>query len=422
MNTNLRSTQAVIDYANKTGDSGFHIKSKTVLYDKQNNSYDIRSSFIPFWMLRCYVKIVSVVPFLTTYKNKLNLMVKQAKDATLNFKGFTNKNYIDLLSLKDRKISAVKIPKNNLKVSNTNNTSSKNTTITIYQDTDETKKDTNATKEAQKMLQGLLNDGVLWVASDQDRIDYQENFQDILGDSIDDVKNDQLIAYQYGDGVYLTPLISLVNSLNTNKKFDHIDPDSQNTITVFSVNNVQEVVCNNPTAIAEGKCPKGRMSVKFIKREVKGYDCKGVFEIEYTIPKGKQGKEHPSPGVEYLFSPNPRTCYLPANTQGVKILIMQMQAWENRLTFDVGTSSSTGKDNRVIWNFHQKTQNKGHRLEDDPGYLNTAATELYKEHITQDSIKKMQFLHKKRSTDYGMQIQMDSTTYKAIVRYQKKYQ
>ncbi len=87
------------------------------------------------------------------------------------------------------------------------------------------------------------------------------------------------------------------------------------------------------------------------------YDC-GTIEINYYIPDGIQGQEHPNPGQR--FTGTARIAYLPNNSEGREVLMLLQNAFDARLIFTVGTSVTSGQDNTVTWNdIHHKTNTHG---------------------------------------------------------------
>jgi hypothetical protein len=263
------------------------------------------------------------------------------------------------------------------------------------------------------MLSGLIKDGGLWIASDQERKDYADNFQDmVMCETLGDIKNNQLIAYKFNDQINLTSLECLVNTLKYTSKYTYQDKNSI-IHDIFQMQNGKAIV-SSYDIILTGMCPPGTMSVSFTDEKAKNHDCRGQYVIKYNIPPGKQGGEHPSPGTYYHLGHNPRTCYLPASDRGTEVLIMHIQAWQSRLLFDVGTSATTDKDNQVRWSIHQKTGAVGHTLAEDPRYLDSAKVELYPYKINEDSIKKMQFEKLESTTDHGMKVSLDKNVFKDI--------
>jgi len=80
----------------------------------------------------------------------------------------------------------------------------------------------------------------------------------------------------------------------------------------------------------------------------------GTIIIDYRFSSGVQGKEHPNPGQCYQGTN--RTAYLPDTREGREVLQLLRRAFDARLVFTVGTSSTTGCTNQITWNdIHHKT-------------------------------------------------------------------
>ncbi|KAJ8269773.1 hypothetical protein COCON_G00123800 [Conger conger] len=113
-----------------------------------------------------------------------------------------------------------------------------------------------------------------------------------------------------------------------------------------------------------------------------------TIRIIYNIPPGIQGPEHPNPGKPFTARGFPRHCYLPDSEKGRKVLRLLLVAWDRRLIFSVGTSSTTGESDTVIWNeVHHKTEFgsnlTGHGYP-DPGHLDNVLEELRAQGITEE--------------------------------------
>lgn len=68
--------------------------------------------------------------------------------------------------------------------------------------------------------------------------------------------------------------------------------------------------------------------------------------------------EHPNPGVRYPGTT--RVAYLPDCPEGNKVLGLFRKAFDQRLTFTIGTSMTTGRANVITWNdIHHKTNCTG---------------------------------------------------------------
>ncbi|XP_063997400.1 probable E3 ubiquitin-protein ligase DTX3 [Pogoniulus pusillus] len=133
--------------------------------------------------------------------------------------------------------------------------------------------------------------------------------------------------------------------------------------------------------------PNGRMLVsRDASLLLPGYEKFGTIIIQYVFPPGVQGVEHPNPGVRYPGTT--RVAYLPDCPEGNKVLGLFRKAFEQRLTFTVGTSMTTGRANVITWNdIHHKTNcTGGPQLfgYPDPTYLARVQEELRAKGITED--------------------------------------
>lgn len=140
-----------------------------------------------------------------------------------------------------------------------------------------------------------------------------------------------------------------------------------------------------------GTQPKGKMEIYSIAQSLPGHPDCGAIQIIYSIPPGIQGPEHPNPGQPYTCRGFPRFCFLPDNDKGRKVLELLKVAWMRRLIFTVGTSSTTGEPDTVVWNgIHHKTEMmsnlSGHGYP-DPNYLDNVLSELASQGVTEDCLK-----------------------------------
>lgn len=146
--------------------------------------------------------------------------------------------------------------------------------------------------------------------------------------------------------------------------------------------------CKTIYGVKTGNQPPGKMEYHVIPHSLPGHpDCKTI-RIIYNIPPGIQGPEHPNPRKPFTARGFPRHCYLPDNEKGRKVLRLLLLAWDRRLIFSVGTSSTTGESDTVIWNeVHHKTEFgsnlTGHGFPDS-GYLANVLEELKAQGITED--------------------------------------
>ncbi|XP_037669937.1 probable E3 ubiquitin-protein ligase DTX2 isoform X2 [Choloepus didactylus] len=140
-----------------------------------------------------------------------------------------------------------------------------------------------------------------------------------------------------------------------------------------------------------GTQPQGKMEVFRFQVSLPGHEDCGTILIVYTIPHGIQGPEHPNPGKPFTARGFPRQCYLPDNFEGRKVLELLKVAWKRRLIFTVGTSSTTGEVDTVVWNeIHHKTEMDrnvtGHGYP-DPNYLQNVLAELAAQGVTEDCLE-----------------------------------
>ncbi|XP_044312068.1 probable E3 ubiquitin-protein ligase DTX2 isoform X2 [Varanus komodoensis] len=140
-----------------------------------------------------------------------------------------------------------------------------------------------------------------------------------------------------------------------------------------------------------GTQPNGKMEVSVLPESLPGHEGCGSIQIAYYISKGIQGPEHPNPGLPFTARGFPRYCYLPDNEKGRKVLELLKLAWRRRLIFTVGTSSTTGECNTVVWNeIHHKTEMNsnvsGHGYP-DPNYLDNVLAELAAQGVTEDGLR-----------------------------------
>ncbi|XP_017571550.1 uncharacterized protein si:dkey-3h3.3 [Pygocentrus nattereri] len=122
----------------------------------------------------------------------------------------------------------------------------------------------------------------------------------------------------------------------------------------------------------------GKMQIIQDSSSLPGYEGYRTKVIHYYIPSGIQKEEHPNPGQPYDGAS--RTAYLPDSSEGRKVLKLLKQAFEQRLIFTIGSSSTTGRSNVVTWNdIHHKTSRFGGPTAygyPDPDYLKRVQEEL----------------------------------------------
>ncbi|XP_076586051.1 E3 ubiquitin-protein ligase DTX3L [Chaetodon auriga] len=122
----------------------------------------------------------------------------------------------------------------------------------------------------------------------------------------------------------------------------------------------------------------GKMNVTKSSSSLPGYEKYGTIIIHYYIPSGIQKEEHPNPGQPYEGVS--RTAYLPDSSVGRRILKLLRRAFDQRLIFTIGQSTTSGRNNMVTWNdIHHKTSTHGgptHYGYPDPDYLSRIQDEL----------------------------------------------
>ncbi|KAK3584352.1 hypothetical protein CHS0354_000863 [Potamilus streckersoni] len=148
-------------------------------------------------------------------------------------------------------------------------------------------------------------------------------------------------------------------------------------------------ICGTIVGTITGNQPNdGRMYVRTSLMSLAGYEEHGCIEITYDFPAGRQGPDHPSPGVWYGHMT--RTAYLPNTPEGRNVCRMLQLAFERRLVFTISQSRTTGKEG-LTWNdIHHKTNpNPGTQFGyPDPEYLSRVKDELAAKGITEADLRK----------------------------------
>ncbi|XP_067665646.1 protein deltex-like [Haliotis asinina] len=146
--------------------------------------------------------------------------------------------------------------------------------------------------------------------------------------------------------------------------------------------------CNMVYGTIKGNQPDGTMKVFFNSAHLPGYEDWGSIQINYDIPSGIQTTEHPDPGMPYKGIT--RRAYLPACPEGKDILRLLKVAFDRKLTFTIGRSTTTGRENVVTWNdIHHKTSMDGGPIRfgyPDPTYLARVRDELASKGVTADNL------------------------------------
>ncbi|KAK6967903.1 E3 ubiquitin-protein ligase DTX4-like isoform X2 [Biomphalaria glabrata] len=151
--------------------------------------------------------------------------------------------------------------------------------------------------------------------------------------------------------------------------------------SVHKGNSLQCPCCNTIYGEKTGTCPPGTMEWYIDKDlHLAGYEDYSTICISYHMSPGIQGPEHPHPGQRYKARGFPRTAFLPDCNQGRKVLKLLIEAFGRRLTFTIGTSTTTGEQNTLTWNeIHHKTESYGNAFGHgypDPKYLDNVLMEL----------------------------------------------
>lgn len=114
-------------------------------------------------------------------------------------------------------------------------------------------------------------------------------------------------------------------------------------------------ICSMIYGVMTGDMPKGSMTIikyPFNLAACEGYENVDTLEIEYCFRAFSKGSLY-VPGTQ-------RVAYLPFNDEGLEVLRLLIIAFERRLTFTIGTSVTTGRENQIVWNgIHHKTSLSG---------------------------------------------------------------
>jgi deltex-like protein len=103
-------------------------------------------------------------------------------------------------------------------------------------------------------------------------------------------------------------------------------------------------ICSQVYGPLIGNQPPGQMTYHIPP----GIGSSDAIIIFYRFPNGRQDSDHPNPGRRYQGTD--QTAYLPNNQEGKKILMLLKKAFEQKLTFRIRPSTTTGGDDCVVWN------------------------------------------------------------------------
>ena len=103
-----------------------------------------------------------------------------------------------------------------------------------------------------------------------------------------------------------------------------------------------------------GNQPKGNMYYSYQSIGLPGFESYGTIVIAYRFPNEIQDPDHPNPNKPYQGTS--RTAYLPDNKEGRNVLKLLRKAFDQKLTFTIGRSATTGREDCITWNdIHHKT-------------------------------------------------------------------
>ena len=111
-----------------------------------------------------------------------------------------------------------------------------------------------------------------------------------------------------------------------------------------------------------GNMPNGTLTIHRVPPgnpyyEAEGFEGQGTYILTFNFPGGVQEANHPHPGQPYPGTN--RVAYLPDNKRGRKALALIKSAFRARHSFMIGMSSTTGRDDQIIWVVHMKTSLSG---------------------------------------------------------------
>eukprot|EP00536_Pseudo-nitzschia_multiseries_P014174 jgi/Psemu1/291301/fgenesh1_pg.665_\ len=131
--------------------------------------------------------------------------------------------------------------------------------------------------------------------------------------------------------------------------------------------------CREPIGVKpHGPGPSGRLDIQInASQRCSGFehDSDAVIALKYSMPGGTQTAYMENPGHRY--DGTIRTAYLPHNEPGRALLKRLKYAFAHGLTFRVGTSLTSGRQNQITWtSIHHKTSlNYGAHGYPDPRYF-----------------------------------------------------
>ncbi len=111
-------------------------------------------------------------------------------------------------------------------------------------------------------------------------------------------------------------------------------------------------ICSTVYGPLTGNQPPGKMLEAFRSKPLPGFKSCGTIVISYKFSSGIQGPGHPNPGKPYTGTN--RTAYLPDNEEGKKVLKLLKKAFQQKLTFTIGRSTTTGREPKLLKKVQQR--------------------------------------------------------------------
>jgi len=136
------------------------------------------------------------------------------------------------------------------------------------------------------------------------------------------------------------------------------------------------------SAVSVGSMPSGTMKIEGCPYlDCSGNGKVGSLKITYDMDPGTQKAYHVNPGEEY--DGTVRITFVPDTVDGRNLVKRLRYAFIHGLTFTIGTSLTTGQDNKIVWaSIHHKTSTSaGPHGYPDPGYFINANEELDALHV-----------------------------------------
>lgn len=140
-------------------------------------------------------------------------------------------------------------------------------------------------------------------------------------------------------------------------------------------------ICGRSYGLILGDMPPGSLVIVTYPCQmlpIDGYPDAETVIIQYSMPPGERN------GARY--SGTQRTAFFPSTAEGREVIRLLILAFERKLTFVVGTSITTGRQNAVVWNgIHHKTNVTGGPTRygyPDPGYFFRVKEELLSKGLT----------------------------------------